>query len=140
MNKFYATRGFKITTAFCGAIVVFFLGWNAMYPAESDPKGVRYILWKEDILPMNLDKAADTMMGDADRDSLVIGKTKQQLQDRFGFILPIRKSTIGLYFIRYCEPIDGWKANDDIFTIRDTWWVVHFAAGKAVDMRVAKGC
>jgi hypothetical protein len=77
MNKFYATRGFKITTALCGTIAVFFLGWYAMYPAESDPKGIRYVLWKADILPMNLDEATDTMMGDAGRDSLVIAKTKE---------------------------------------------------------------
>ena len=61
-------------------IFAFVLVWTLTYPSDSDPKNIKYVLWKNGLYPMNPDTAMGTMIGDAGRDKLVIGKTKNQLQ------------------------------------------------------------
>ena len=47
----------------------FVLVWTLAYPSESDPKNIKYVLWKIDLYPMNLDNAMGTMIGDPGRRS-----------------------------------------------------------------------
>jgi len=61
-------------------IFAFVLVWTLTYPSDNDPKNIKYVLWKNGLYPMNPDTAMGTMIGDAGRDKLVIGKTKNQLQ------------------------------------------------------------
>jgi hypothetical protein len=67
--------------------LVFLAGWLLMYPSSGDPKNIKYVLWKAGLYKMNPDVALATMIGDADRDKLVLGKTKEQLSNQFGFLL-----------------------------------------------------
>ena len=48
--------------------VVAVIGWTLTYPSESDPKNIKYLLWRIDLYKMNLDTAADTMIGDRSRE------------------------------------------------------------------------
>jgi hypothetical protein len=119
------------------AALLFFGAWQLLYPDPGDPKGMRYVLWKAGIWPMDLDLAADTMIGDRNRDAIVIGKTKEQLSDRFGFLLPPSATASEL---QRCYRNSNWKAQSDVLFIRHSRWMVVFRQHKAADMVLAKGC
>ena len=63
-------------TAVLAFFIVAFVGWELTYPSESDPKNLKYVLWKAGLYRMNLDSVTDTMIGDSGREKLVVGKTK----------------------------------------------------------------
>ena len=46
-------------------IFAFVLVWTLTYPSDSDPKNIKYVLWKNGLYPMNPDTAMGTMIGDA---------------------------------------------------------------------------
>ncbi len=73
-------------------VLVFFVvavvGWELTYPSDGDPKNIKYVLWKTGLYRMTLDLVTDTMIGDPGSDKLVVGKTKTQLRERFGYLLP----------------------------------------------------
>jgi hypothetical protein len=85
----------------CGVILVpavilsFIVGWILMFPSRGDPKNIQYILWKAGIYRMPIEVAADTMIGDVHPEELVVGKTKAQLQNRFGPLLSPLTSSRG---------------------------------------------
>jgi hypothetical protein len=62
--------------------VLFFGGWAMTYPSSSDPKNMKYLLWKAGLCKVSLDHATTAMVGDRNRDELVAGKTKAQLRDK----------------------------------------------------------
>ena len=66
---------------------VFVAGWVLTYPSSNDPKNIKYVLWKANLYKVNLDVATAAMVGDPNRDKLVVGKTKAQIRDKFGSLL-----------------------------------------------------
>jgi hypothetical protein len=48
------------------------IGWAVTYPSDSDPKNIKYVLWKNGLYGMNLDTATGTMIGDGSREKLVL--------------------------------------------------------------------
>jgi hypothetical protein len=63
-------------------------GWELKYWSESDPKNIKYVIWKTGLYRMNLDSVTGTMIGDPSREKLIliIGKTKSELRKRFGYL------------------------------------------------------
>ncbi len=59
-------------------------GWVALYPSSNDPKNIRYVLWKAHLLAWDLDLATYALAFDPDRNGLVLGKTKSELEGKFG--------------------------------------------------------
>ena len=116
-------------------VVVFFGGWALMYPSP-DPKSIKYVLWKADLYKMNLDEATDTMIGDTSSEKLVVGKTRAQLRDRFGLLLP---PTDASQYLRGCYQNSHWKDKEVLF-IRHSSWMVVFDGDKATDLVLIKGC
>jgi hypothetical protein len=116
-------------------VVIFFGGWALMYPSP-DPKNVRYVLWKADLYKLNLDEVTGTMVGDRNRDKLVVGKTKSQLRDKFGPLLaPVDASP----YLRGCYQNSPWK-DRDVFFIGQSSWIVVFDGEKATNLVLVKGC
>ena len=112
------------------------MGWYFTYPSDSDPKNIKYVLWKDGLYGMNLDRATDTMIGDARRNDLVIGKTKGQLRERFGYLLiPADASP----YLRGCYQSSSGKDRDALF-IRKSAWMVVFDGDKATELVLIKGC
>jgi hypothetical protein len=112
------------------------MGWYFTYPSESDPKNIRYVLWKNGLYGMNLDGATGTMIGDVRRDDLVVGRTKGQLRERFGYLLiPADASP----YLRGCYQSSSWKDRDVLF-IRKSAWMVVFDGDKATELVLIKGC
>jgi NhaP-type Na+/H+ and K+/H+ antiporter len=60
--------------------------WHLMYPSRSDPKNPRYVLWKVGLYGMDPELAIAPMVGDAQRDALVVGKSKEELRRKFGYL------------------------------------------------------
>jgi len=117
-------------------ILVVFGAWALAYPSASDPKNMRYVLWKAGLYRMDPDVATDTMIGDSGRDTLVLGKTKRQLRDRFEYLaLPTDASP----YLRSCHQSSPWKDKDVLF-IRKSRWMVVFDGDTATNLILVKGC
>lgn len=115
---------------------VAFVGWELTYPSESDPKNLKYLLWKTGLYRMNLDSVTATMIGDPGREKLVVGKTKSQLQERFGYLLPPADASS---YLRSCYQDSSWK-NRDVLFIRKSPWMVVFDGDRATELILVKGC
>lgn len=118
------------------ALLFIVLGiWSSTY-GEGDPKNIRYVLWKVGLYKMDLDIAADTMIGDAHRDKLVIGKTKSELREKFGYLLTLSETS---QYNRGCYESEGWKGSDVLF-IRTSAWMLVFDGDKVKTLVLIKGC
>jgi hypothetical protein len=110
-------------------------GWVLVYPTP-DPKNIKYVLWKAGFYEMNIDVATGTMVGDPNRDKLVVGKPKAQLRDKFGLlVLPADASP----YLRGCYQTSSWKNREVVFIGQSSWMVV-FDGDKATNLVLIKGC
>lgn len=125
----------RILTGVFAVLIVFVAAWVLTYP-DGDPKNIKYVLWKAGLYRMNLDTAADTMIGDGSHDSLVVGKTKAQLRDKFGYLLTPADAS---QYVRGCYQNSGWRSKEVLF-IRQSPWMVVFDGDKATDLVLIKGC
>ncbi len=76
------------------------------------------------------------MIGDPDRDKLVIGKTPDQLRDRFGYLTELAQASP---YLRNCYLSSGWSGKTVMF-IRKSPWMVVFDNGHASELVLIKGC
>jgi hypothetical protein len=119
-----------------GIIVVLMLAigvWSVTYSGE-DPRNIKYVLWKAGLYKMNIDSAAFTMVRDSGRDKLVVGKTKGELQSRFGNLLTLEQ--VSQYYRAGYNL--GWKGKDVLF-IRNSPWMIVFDHGRATELVLMKG-
>lgn len=117
-------------------LIVFIGGWLLMYPSQTDPKNIKYVLWKAGLYKVSLDVATTAMIGDSSRDRLVVGKTKAQLRDKFGTLLsPLEVSP----YLRGCYENSSWKGKDVAFIGRTSWMVI-FDGERATNLMLVKGC
>jgi hypothetical protein len=126
----------RIVIVILASVFAFIGGWVLMYPSPDDPKNVQYVFWKAGLWKMNLDTAANTMIGDPGRAKLVIGKTKDQLRDRFGYLLTPADASL---YLRGCYQNSTWKDREALF-IRQSPWMIVFDGDKATDLVLIKGC
>src|SRR5471032_941822 len=67
-------------------LIVAVLGiWQAIYHDPYDPKNMHYVLWKHHLASMDLDRASAIVLYH-DHQELIVGKTRQQLERRFGYL------------------------------------------------------
>lgn len=118
-----------------GLSILFAAGWVSTYTSR-DPKNLQYILWKAGVYKLDLSSATDTMIGDANSDKLVVGKTKAQIEKRFGPLLTPEQATP---YLRGCWQDSDWK-NKVVFFIENSPWMVVFDGDKATDLVLIKGC
>ena len=115
---------------------VFVIGWSLAYPSENDPKNIKYVFWKIGLCRMDLDTALGTMIGDRKREKLVIGKTRDQLRAKFGYLL--LPSEAGPY-MQACYAESAWEKNATVLLLRRGPWMVKFEGDKAADLKLCKG-
>ena len=125
-------RAVALVVAFSIAVVII---WTLTYP-EPDPKNIKYVLWKHGLYGMDLDTASDTMIGDAGREMLVLGKTKVKLREKFGYLSTL--SEVSPY-LKGCYQNSDWKRPDVLF-IRKSPWMIVFSGDKAAKLVLIKGC
>jgi hypothetical protein len=117
-------------------IFIFVGGWALMYPSSGDPKNIKYVLWKSGYYEMNLDVATSAMVGDPDRDKLVVGKTNAQLRNKFG---PLLSPAEASPYLTGCYQNSSWKDRNVAF-IRQSPWMVVFDGAKVTNLVLIKGC
>jgi hypothetical protein len=120
----------------CALVFVVITVWVLTYPDDSDPKNIKYVCWKAGLYRMNPDTAAGTMIGDGNRDRLVVGKTKAQLLDRFGLLLAPADAS---QYLKGCYENSSWK-NKEVRFIRQSPWMVVFDGDRATELVLIKGC
>ena len=76
------------------------------------------------------------MIGDPKSDLLVVGKTKKELRDRFGFLLSSAEASP---YLRACYESSAWRDRSVSF-IRNSPWMVVFKGDKASELVLIKGC
>jgi hypothetical protein len=126
----------RTLTGVFAVVFVFLTAWALAYP-DGDPKNFKYVLWKAGLYRMNLDLAAGTMIGDGSgRDKLVVGRTREQLRNRFGYLLTPAEAS---EYLRGCYQNSGFRASEVLF-IRQSPWMVVFDGDKAISLVLIKGC
>jgi hypothetical protein len=105
------------------------------YPSASDPKNIEYVFWKAGLYRLNPDTAVETMIGDASRDKLVLGKTKIELRNKFGYLV---KPGDASEYLRGCYENSSWKDKDVLF-IRQSPWMIVFDGDRATSLVLVKG-
>jgi hypothetical protein len=126
----------RIVIIIIAIVLVFVAGWVLTYPSAGDPKNIKYVFWKAGLYRMNLDVATDTMIGDASRNKLVVGKTKLQLKNRFGYLLTVAETS---QYLRGCYQSSPWNDREVLF-IRQSPWMIVFDGDKATNLVLIKGC
>ena len=126
--------------AFAGSVVIFILAvvalWAATYPQDGDPKNIKYVLWKHRLNPwMNLSVAAETVVHDRNRELLIVGSSKEDLRQRFGYMTAT--STRSAYFQK-CAALNP-KEHDDALYLRQTDLIVFFRDNLAIKQFLCKG-
>lgn len=111
------------------------VGWLLAYPSSSDPKNLKYQLWKMGLMKMDLDTATGTMVGDGASKRLVLGKTRSELQQRFGVLLAPSEANPYLGGFYRQSP---WNGQEVVF-LRSSPWMVVFKNGVATDLVLVKG-
>ena len=120
-----------------GAAALAAIVWQATHPDATDAKNFRYMLWKNGIHAMNLDVATGTMIADPERDRLVVGKTKAELRDKFGYLLPAADASP---YLRACYQNTWWPGQQEVMFIRKSEWMVVFNGDRAEKLVLMKGC
>jgi hypothetical protein len=111
-----------------------FSTWWAMYPEPWDAKGPSYVLWKIGLWPISK-YTLGAMVGDANRDNMVIGLTKSQLIKKFGYCRTLDQASAYLQTTYRRSP---WSGKDVLF-LKDSTWMVIFDGGVAIDLILVKG-
>ena len=128
-------RPIFIASGVAVALMMSFGSWTLIYPSP-DPKNIKYVLWKAGLYKLNIDEVTGTMVGDRNQSKLVAGKTKEQLRDKFGSLLPAADASS---YLRDCYHNSYWKDRDVLF-IGHSWWMVVFDGDKATNLVLLKGC
>lgn len=126
----------RIVVAALISIVVSVVVWILTYPSASDPKNIKYVLWKHGLYRMDLDTASGTMIGDANSEMLVLGKTKGELREKFGYLSTLPEASP---YLRRCYENSDWKGTDVLF-IRKSPWMIVFSGDRATKLVLIKGC
>jgi len=108
--------------------------WSWTY-GNGDPKNIRYVLWKHDLWHLNPDLALGTMVGDSKRDQLILGRTKDELKERFGYLSSPGEAS-EYYRSAY---LAGPYKDKEVGFLRRSAWMVVFDRGRATDLVLIKG-
>jgi hypothetical protein len=128
-------RRVTLTVAIISGILCLTAGaWFATYPSSDDPKSIQYTLWKMGFHDLDQARAAGDMVGDVNRDELVVGKTKEELRHRFVLQAPAQTTA----YYRKCDAGPFLK-NRSVLFIEDSEWLIIFTGDKATELVLCKG-
>ncbi|MBB5057568.1 hypothetical protein HDF16_002274 [Granulicella aggregans] len=108
--------------------------WHLIYPGYYDPKSIAYLGWKFHVLPMEPVRALNTMTHGPNSDRLVLGKSRQQLQQRFGFVRTVDQ--VSPYLRDYCAAA---RPGADLLFLNSSDWMVVMQRDRAVELVLCKG-
>lgn len=119
-----------------------FMFWVSACPNADDPKNIDYVLWKHGLNNnMNLDAALRAMTHDSWPILRVAGLSKEQLQNRFGYIRAASENPGA----GSCYPdvlnmsLRAHPSANEVVSLRNSLWMVALEDGKAVNIVLCKG-
>lgn len=107
-----------------------------MFHGPVEKKDLRYQAWKHGLYPFKVESALETMVADPDRNNLVVGRTAQQLREKFGYLRTIEQATP---YEKYCYENSPYRAKAVLF-LRNSNWMVLMENGRVADLILVKGC
>ena len=110
--------------------------WQVTYSSPGDRKDLRYQAWKLGLYPFDLDQATSTMTGDISPDRLVVGKTKEELIRKFGYVTPLEQAS---EYIKFCYTNSPYYGKQ-VLILRHSDWMVVMEDNHAVNLVLVKGC
>ena len=125
----------KIVGFFLVLTMIVIGGWWVVYPGQ-DPKGFEYIGWRLGLPSLNPDLALGSMIGDVHRDGLVIGKTRDELVKKFGYVTEVNRHSAYWWYCYFNSPYYG----KDVLILRRSNWMVVMKDGRAEELVLLKGC
>jgi hypothetical protein len=108
--------------------------WSSL-PDREDHRGPRYVLWKHGLLPFDPTVVYPAMVGDVDRDRLVVGLTMDELRSRFGVLRSRAESTVE-YQRHYA---DHFFVDQQVVWLGDSAWLLVMSNGRAASLHLMKG-
>jgi hypothetical protein len=102
---------------------------------SSDPRSIRYQLWKAGWVEMDRNNAIVAFYLDASRESVVLGKSEAELSRRFG---PLARPDELMPYYRDFAHDPRWNGKK-VRYIKGTAWLIAFQNDKAVDLLLVKG-
>ena len=122
-------RRLAITTAVVLGILAAFV---MSYP-DNHAQGPRYALWKRGVLPLDSAAVFEAMVGDRERERLVVGLTVAEVQRKFGALRTSSDAT------PYQRTYHGSFEGKEVRWLGDSAWLVVFENGRATALRLMKG-
>lgn len=114
--------------------VALLLGVFTRDPAV-DPS-IRYLAWKHGLIGMDLDRATGELNLDVHRETLIVGKTRQQLNEKFGFTNSLEEATP---YVRSCV-LNSPYGKSEVLQLRRSNWVVVMQGRRAAQLISVEGC
>lgn len=121
-----------------GTVLIFFalVGWESLYYGPYESKDLRYQCWRLGLYPLKIDGALETMVVDPRRDTLVLGKTQEQLLSKFGYVSSVAEAD---NYVKYCYENSQYRG-ETVLLLRKSHWMVVMTNGRASDLLFVKGC
>jgi len=112
----------RIARLLFGSVLVLVVGLEFVVSIPR-PKSIEYNLWKVNLYRMDPHSAAVAMTGDANRNKLVLGKTKEQLRHKFGNL-----QTLDQVSQYYRDGHDAYRNDADVLFIGNGPWMIVLMA------------
>jgi|SRR5215469_3163051 len=126
----------RVIAIFCLLVFAFVGAWILLYPSP-DRRNIKYVFWKAGFYKLSLNEAEGEMILDPHRDQLVLGKTKAELERRFGHLLPLSKAP---EYAKFCCHDDSECEGALFIADGPAPWMVVFRGDRAVELVLFKGC
>jgi hypothetical protein len=115
---------------------LFVAGWISLYHGYYDPKNMAFFLWRHDLWKIDRDRALSIMTHAPDPDSLVVGKTRSEIADKFGPLTPMTEASA---YVRDCVSQEE-RTSGNSAMLRHSEWMVTFSRDRAIRLTLVKGC
>lgn len=112
------------------------VGWVSLYHGYYDPKNMAFLLWRHDLWKIDKDRALSIMTHAPDPDSLVIGKTRGEIAEKFGPLTPMADAPT---YVKTCASQEERTSGNSVI-LRHSEWMVTFSGDRAVRLTLVKGC
>ena len=119
----------SVVALICAALL-----WAVIYSDPYDPKNLHYLAWKWRLLPLAPDRALEIMGHDAHSESLVRGMTKEELEQRFGYVLTADQ--VSPYLREYCAAA---RPLATVLFLNSKNYMVVMSQGKVSELVLCKG-
>jgi hypothetical protein len=111
-------------------------GWAALHNGYYDPKNIAFVLWRHDLWKIDKDRALSIMTHASNPDSLVVGKTRSEIMDKFGPLTPMADASA---YVRSCVSKEELTSGNSMM-LRHSEWMVTFSGDRAIRLTLVKGC